>query len=205
MFKYCLEIRTYRLEIPQYIKYTVGMGLFYTGKGDGGESVVGSKKIDKTGVEIYALGELDELNSLIGIVKNIKINTGFKKILHDVQENLFIVQANLANIMLGGKYKSPQLSFDKVREMEKIIDKLEKKLKPAKAFVISGSSISSAWLDYTRAVSRRVERSVLSFGKYNDLSPEIKAYLNRLSSLFFAMARFESKSGRKKEKHPKYK
>jgi cob(I)alamin adenosyltransferase len=63
----------------------------------------------------------------------------------------------------------------------------------------------SAWVDVLRTVSRRVERSVLRFNKDQELNPEILAYLNRLSSLFFAIARMESKLSGDKEKHPTYK
>ncbi|MBI2013864.1 MAG: ATP:cob(I)alamin adenosyltransferase [Candidatus Colwellbacteria bacterium] len=195
------------------------MGLFYTGKGDSGKSVIGKKKIDKTCVEIAALGDLDELNSLIGVAKARKLSAVTKKILHTVQENLFIIQANVANIMLGGKYKSPAFPKTKITEIERIIDECERKLKPERGFIISGVNETSALLDYVRAVSRRAERSALVFYKnykskkqgvminHNTLLPDsaIMAYLNRLSSLFFALGRMEAKKSHKREKHPKYK
>ena len=79
------------------------MGLFYTGKGDNGESVVGQKRIDKTCVEVEALGDTDELNSLIGIVKNTVASDEFKGILSDAQEALFIAQANLSQFFTDFK------------------------------------------------------------------------------------------------------
>lgn len=181
------------------------MGLFYTGKGDGGKSVVGKKKIDKTSLIARTVGELDELNSLIGLVKAQKISHEFMDIFNHVQENLFIVQANVANFMFDGKYKPKVFGADKVKEIETIIDKFEASVNPAKAFIIPGGTLSSAWIDYIRTVSRRIERTVLEFNKKNKLTPEILAYLNRLSSLFFAMARMASKNARIKESHPKYK
>ena len=77
------------------------MGLFYTGKGDKGKSIVGKKIIDKTSVEIEALGDLDELNSLLGIVRSSVSDKAFKRIILSVQENLFIIQANVAGFMLA--------------------------------------------------------------------------------------------------------
>ena len=186
------------------------MGLFYTGKGDGGESIVGVKKIDKTSLEIEAVGDLDELNSLIGVIKSLEVSGEFKSILNNVQENLFIIQANVANFMFEGedgapKYKAPAFGFEKVAETEKLINIYEEEVNPGRGFIISGSNQISAWLDYVRAVSRRIERSVLKFSKEHELNPEIMRYLNRLSSLLFAMARVNSKRLETKEENPKYK
>lgn len=184
------------------------MGLFYTGKGDKGESVVGKKKIDKTCVEVEALGDLDELNSLIGIVKS-ESPKETKDILHKVQEDLFIIQANVANFMFqdengNSEYPAPEFNAQKTREIESLIDDMENKVNPARGFIIPGLNKQSAWLDLLRAVTRRVERNTLKFNKKNELPEEILAYLNRLSSLFFAMARLESKNNNLEEEHPKY-
>lgn len=181
------------------------MPIFYTGKGDKGVSYIGKIKIKKTCLEVEALGYLDELNSLIGLVKSGKIGSEFKTILHNVQEALFIIQANVAAVMLDNKFKVPSFKINKVKEMEKIIDKYERILKPAKKFIISGATPLSAWLDYLRAYSRKVERSVLKIPKAAKLNPEILKYLNRLSSLFFAMARMATRYSGKKETHPQYK
>ncbi len=181
------------------------MPIFYTGKGDKGVSYVGKIKIKKTCLEIEALGYLDELNSLIGLVKSGKIKPEFRTILHNVQEALFIIQANVAAVMLDSKFKVPSFELNKVKKIEKIINKYEKILKPAKKFVISGSTPLSAWLDYLRAYSRKAERNVLKIPKVTKLNPEILRYLNRLSTLFFAMARMATKYSGKKETHPQYK
>ena len=183
---------------------TTTMPIFYTGKGDKGVSHVGKIKIKKTCLEIESLGYLDELNSLIGVVKSFS-NQEFKKILHEVQESLFIIQANVAYVMLKERRQPPLLGANKVKTIEELLDKYEKILSPAKKFVISGPTLLSAWLDYVRAYSRRVERNVLRIPTVNKLNPEILRYLNRLSSLFFAMARMATKQAGKKELHPSYK
>ncbi len=181
------------------------MTLFYTRKGDKGFSVVGKNKVSKTCVEIEALGELDELNSMIGLLKSQKISPTLKSTLHEIQECLFITQANVAEIMLKSGFKVPTFPESKIKEAEKIIDNIEHKLKPAKGFVISGSSQTSAWLDFMRARSRAVERSVLKIKEIDKLDSNIRKYLNRLSSLFFALARWEAKRSGKKEQNPLYK
>ena len=160
---------------------------------------------------------------MLGILKSWPgqtISKELRLILHQIQENLFIVQSHVANIMLNEKFKVPEFSSkggslsadrrgasggknSKVKEIEKIIDAIEQKLPPLKKFVISGTNQTSAWLDLLRAKSRNVERSVLRIKKIDKLSPDIKVYLNRLSSLLFALARDEA--GNKKEKNPSYK
>src|SRR3989344_5700990 len=103
------------------------MGLFYTGKGDKGASVVGKKKIKKTNSYVEALGELDELNSTIGVLKSDKIRPEVHDILHEVQECLFIIQANLAYAMLKEKREPPVFLPIKTAETENIINAIEKK------------------------------------------------------------------------------
>ncbi len=179
------------------------MGVFYTGRGDKGKSYVGKRSVSKTCLEVEALGQLDELNSTLGVLKSQKISNKLKTLLHNVQENLFIIQSHIANIMLDDKFKVPNFKDTKVKELEKIIDDIEQNLPPLKKFVISGANQTSAWLDLLRAKSRNVERSVLKIKKIERLDSDIRAYLNRLSSLFFALARNEAR--RQKEKNPKYK
>lgn len=179
------------------------MGIFYTGKGDKGKSIVGSMKIDKTSVEIEALGDLDELNSLLGIIKH-RVFISFKEIIENVQENLFIIQANVAGFMQP-KFKPPVFESKKIKNLEKLIDDFERKVKPALKFVIPGGTEESAWFDYARAVSRRAERSVLRYSKKHALNLALLSYMNRLSSLFFAMARMSVSLSDRKERHPTYK
>lgn len=181
------------------------MSNYYTGNGDWGASTVGLKKISKTSVVMTALGDLDELNSLLGVIKcqHKKFNKNkFNKIINDIQENIFIVQAHVAAEMFGKLYKPPKFSKGNVAELENLIYIFEKQLKPVKKFIVPGSNESSAWLDYSRAVARRAERSVLIYSKKRKISPEIIFYLNRLSSLLFVIARVSAK--RQKEQNPRY-
>ena len=185
------------------------MSIFYTRKGDDGRSRIGKKKIYKLNPFVVALGELDKLNSFIGVVKSLpgnKISPTLKKQLHQVQEDLFIIQANVSYAMLKEKRTPPLFSPQKTKNIERVIDKIEKQLKPARKFVISGTTHVSSWLDYLRALSRSVERAVLVVAKERrgkpTFNPDIVPYLNRLSSLFFALARWEARG--KKELNPKY-
>lgn len=178
------------------------MPLFYTGKGDKGESFIGKKKVCKDSPIVEALGDLDELNSLLGVIRS-----STKKELHKklflVQENLFIIQAEIAWFMMK-KFKSPKLESSKVQEIEKEINEIEKKIHLKPEFVISGEDTIASQLDYARAVARRVERSIVKVNNKCKVSKEVLSYCNRLSSYLYALARLEISKKNIKEQKPKY-
>lgn len=184
--------------------------MFYTGKGDKGVCDLGKgKRIPKTDVAIVAVGALDELNSLLGLVRNQRVSAQAKKELLDAQEKLFIIQAQIAVIMMGSGYKAPPLPKNVVHNLEIIVDALEKKVKLGKHFIIPGACESAAWLDYARALTRRSELELLVFNAKSKkkMDPLALAYINRLSSLLYALARAEAhRNGHagKKETRPSY-
>jgi ATP:cob(I)alamin adenosyltransferase len=180
------------------------MGLFFTGKGDKGSSHIGGKKYPKDSPIVEALGDLDELNSLIGVVRIHIHRPRLAKKLEGVQENLFIIQARIAWLMYP-KFPSPQITEEKIKAMEQEINSIEKKIKPERGFVISGSDFVASWLDMLRAVSRRVERRVVKLHKTRALPQEVITYLNRLSSYLYALARAEISAKKIKESRPTYK
>ncbi len=180
--------------------------MYYTGKGDKGKSEIGKKKISKDSLILETLGELDELNSLIGLVKN-QINKDFRKKLEKIQNDLFIIQANIA-WFLYPKFKAPDLEKEKIKKLEEEIEAIEKKIKPERGFVIPGSCLESAWIDYLRSVTRRVERRTVAFNtkfrtKFRK-NKNILSYLNRLSSYFFALARLIAYDKAIRERKPSY-
>jgi cob(I)alamin adenosyltransferase len=178
------------------------MALFYTGKGDRGESLVGKKKYPKDSPIIETLGDLDELNCLLGVIRA-TAEKSLREKLFLVQENLFIIQARVAWLMFK-KFESPQITEQKIRVMEKEIEQVEKKIKPKRRFIIPGEHEQAAWLDLARAVSRRAERSAVSLNKKHRLPQELLTYLNRLSSYLYALARLEIAKNKTKEKKPLY-
>lgn len=177
------------------------MILFYTGKGDKGSSYVGKKKYPKDSPIIETLGDLDELNSLLGVVRTIVKKRDLQKKLVEVQENLFIIQARVAWLM-PKKFESPQMTKGKIRKMEKEIKEIENQIRPEKGFIIPGKNTEAAWLDLARSVSRRTERSAVRLNKKHPLPQEVLTYLNRLSSYLYAQARFVSLT---REQRPTYK
>jgi len=180
--------------------------MLYTRKGDKGyTSFFGSKKrTSKTSCQTEALGALDEINTLLGVCRakagdtDIQIKgKSIQSILEKTQQNLFIIQAAVAGA-------NKKLAKHKIEEVEDIIDFIEKELPPITTFFLPGGTEFSAQLDYARAVSRRAERRVVEQSKHADISPEILQYLNRLSSLLYALVRIVNSVAGTKETPPTY-
>jgi cob(I)alamin adenosyltransferase len=180
---------------------------YFTKKGDKGTSKIGNNQFKKNSLILETLGELDELNSLIGLAKNYLPKKYFQR-LTEIQNDLFIIQANIAWFIYK-KFNPPHLNGEKIKKMEREIKQIENKIKPQHKFVIPGQERNSAWFDYLRSVTRRIERKVVNFyDKLKNKNPqnkkEILAYLNRLSSYFYALARFECYNKKIKEKEVWY-
>ncbi|MDP1706971.1 MAG: cob(I)yrinic acid a,c-diamide adenosyltransferase [bacterium] len=163
------------------------MALF-TGKGDSGTTTAfgcNQQRISKSSELPEALGALDELNAFIGFVKMRAADSErIGGILRETQENLFIVQAQIA----GADKKLKDGTVEKVSE---IVNAIEKEIPLLKGFSIAGGTELSALLDVARTLARRAERRVIAVKELHlrELAPETLAYLNRLSSLLFALAR----------------
>lgn len=184
--------------------------MLYTRKGDKGDTYFFgcNQRFSKNSALAEALGSIDEINSLLGLckvkAKKIKIRIADKAffltdIIEKIQEDLFIIQANLAG---AGK----KITAEKVKYLENIIDEIEKQLPKIKSFFISGGSELSALFDYSRAVSRCAERKIVALAESekNKITPETLAFLNRLSSALYAIARILNFKANKKEKSPSY-
>ena len=184
------------------------MSKLYTGKGDRGTTKFfgcDQKRVSKSSAVAEALGDLDELNSFLGVVKVYKKALSFKvsgsslsKILEEIQENLFIICAHVAGA-------DKNIVEKKVKKMEELIAECEKELPEIKTFTIAGGTELSALLDFARALPRRAERRVVATNdEMRTISPEILKYLNRLSSTLFALARLTNLRSGIKESAPSY-
>lgn len=185
----------------------------YTGLGDQGTTTLfncDQGRISKSADIIEALGALDELNAYIGIVKvysqieqmkivlNKKNSILFSDILSEVQQTLFIIQAEIA----GSPMTVKKIDLDKIEKVIKIVSGL---LSPITSFTVSGGSVLSAEFDFGRTLARRCERRVIAVLDDNVALGKVTiAYLNRLSSLLFAMSRYANHILSIKEEHPKY-
>jgi cob(I)alamin adenosyltransferase len=167
--------------------------MLYTRKGDDGKTQTFGcdQKLSKSSAVAEALGTLDEANSFLGIIKAKALDSILREIIHNIQENLFIIQAEVAGA-------DKNITGDKIIEIEKIIDDIERELPPIKSFFISGATELSAVMDFARTLARRAERRVVGVADEGllKISANTLAYLNRLSSLLYALARqFAYKSG----------
>lgn len=182
---------------------------FYTGKGDAGKSFFGKKALGKDSPVFDLLGDLDELNSWAGFCRagigGIKGGKDMAKVLLIIQELLFILQAETASVMLLGKRPKTFIGRGDIEFLEEAIGKMDKKIPKIDKFIVTGECELSARFDLARAVCRRTERSAVKLAKKKKISRHSLAFLNRLSSLFFAFARYANLLERKKEKNPKYK
>jgi len=188
--------------------------MLYTGKGDGGTTKTfgcNQQRISKSSEIPEALGTLDELNAFLGLCKVRaltvqdsgvmigKKNYSTSAILRDVQETLFIIQAEVA----GAPKK---VGKAKVTHVEKLINTIEQEIPPIVSFSIAGGTELSALLDVARTMSRRAERRLVAVHELElrKLSDNTRAYANRLSSLLFALARLANARSGIKEENPSY-
>ena len=164
---------------------------FFTRKGDNGYTELAGRKIAKCDRLITAEGDIDELTSLIGFAATL-CSSKTKKILAGVQNKLFITAAELA----GADKKISQADAD---FLEISINSLG--ISVPSHFVIPGGTPTAALLHVCRAVCRRAERSII---EAKTGSETLKKFINRLSSLLFALALYENKTKKVKETKPEY-
>ena len=146
------------------------------------ESSAQRARISKDSLKVEALGAIDELNSFIGIIKTASDDKQLQKTLGEIQRNLLTI----GSITAGSKLR---FSKTNTKKLEQLIDDLEGKLPVLKNFVVPGGSSLSAHIQYTRAMSRRVERRIVALNKSRKVKLQILTYLNRLSDYFFMLAR----------------
>ena len=170
----------------------------YTKSGDAGEtSLVDGSRVSKADPRVTAYGDVDELNSLLGIARVGLADPQLDEALGKIQNELFIVGADLASPL---RIQVPRAGEDHVAEMERLIDLLLEELEPLREFILPGGTQLGATLHLARAVSRRAERSVVELAAQSEINKHALIYLNRLSDLLFVMARVANKrSGAKEE------
>ena len=160
----------------------------YTKTGDKGKtSLYDGTRVDKDDLRVESYGTLDELNSYIGLCTNYAKDED-KEILRNIQIKLFAVSAELAT-KEEGKYKTPLTDTD-VEYLEKIIDLYIKKIDKMDAFIVPGTSLISANLHIARTICRKAERRIISLSKNENVNPILIKYINRLSDVIYAIARY---------------
>jgi len=164
----------------------------YTKRGDGGDThLFGGKKVSKGNLRIEALGNIDELNSSIGVVRSFlpdepNLDT-IDDFLKDLQGTLHELGAEIS------RSEDCILEESRVGDLEKIIDNLELELPKLKTFILPTGTRATSLLQLSRSICRRAERSIALLSKKEEVNSEIIRFLNRLSDLLFVLARYVNK------------
>lgn len=164
-----------------------------TKRGDKGYTDLFSpERVPKYDLRPDTYGTVDEANSALGLARALSRREKVQEIVHRVQEELFIVGAELATSPEYVEGLTRRITPGDTRRLEELMDEVEQEIEMPQAFTIPGSTPSSAALDLARAIVRRAERGVARL-KANALlaDEEILIYLNRLSDLLYTLARYE--------------
>jgi cob(I)alamin adenosyltransferase len=166
----------------------------YTGVGDQGDTILGNgDKVSKSSARIDAIGDIDELNSVLGLILSKLSENDLGPLLCDIQHTLFD---------LGGELSLPGKAIIEARYhqyLENQIRQLNDELDTLDEFILPGGSEVSALCQLARAVCRRAERSLVRLQDMDELNPETLVYINRLSDLLFVVARILLKREGRKE------
>jgi cob(I)alamin adenosyltransferase len=170
----------------------------YTRTGDKGKtSLFGGKRVLKSDPRVEAYGNVDELNSVIGLVvatlssKHLKIKKELEKIQHD----LFAIGSYLAS----PKADPVLFLIKRATDFESMIDGQDKILPPLNNFILPGGGRAGASLHQARTVCRRVERGLVALMQKEEVDENVVKYINRLSDLLFSTARLINHKDKKKE------
>ena len=160
----------------------------YTRTGDQGKTGLGDgSRVDKFHSRIESLGNIDELNSIIGIVLTENMPDDKKAILERVQHDLFDI---------GGELSIPNhivITDKKINFLESSLDEMNNELQPLKEFILPGGSKISSYCHLARTVCRRVERDLFKLAQTDKVNEASLKYINRLSDMLFVLARFLNK------------
>jgi len=166
----------------------------YTKKGDAGQTALfGGARVSKSSLRVTAYGEVDELNSWVGVVRTHAPDPAVDGELERIQSELFDLGAELARDPDSrADPGSATIDAEAITRLEMYIDTLERDLLPLKQFVLPGGCASASFLHVARTGCRRVERTAVELAADGTVRAELLGYLNRLSDLLFVMARYEN-------------
>lgn len=162
----------------------------YTKKGDQGTTgLIGGTRILKSSLRIEAYGTVDELNSHIGLLRDLSEEDTLINQLLEIQDRLFTLGSHLAADPEKSKMKLPDITSDDVENLEKWVDEMDEQLEPMRFFVLPGGHPTVSHCHIARCVCRRAERIVVDLNQSEPVAPVIMKYLNRLSDYIFVLGR----------------
>jgi len=162
----------------------------YTRFGDSGETrLFDGSRVPKSHLRVCAYGEVDELNSALGVARAFLPPSEVSQLLVEIQQQLMAVGAALANPEGRGAAAKANLPADAAGQLEQAIDRFEAELPALRRFVLPGGSPAGAHLHLARTICRRAERRVVQLSEDARVDGAVLEYLNRLSDLLFVLAR----------------
>lgn len=165
----------------------------YTRTGDAGETALfGGGRVAKDHPRVAAYGDVDELNSVLGVVRATEPADFQDALLEAIQRDLFAIGGHLATPdpdRVAKALARAELATGRVEEFERAIDAADTELAPLKAFILPGGSPKAAALHLARTTCRRAERQVVHLAQLEPVPELFLVYLNRLSDLLFTLAR----------------
>lgn len=174
----------------------------YTRSGDKGETgLVGGRRVAKDSPRVEAFGTLDELNSVVGLARvfneeglqESETHRFLEEILKEIQDELFDLGSELATPADAAYEGMYRVGEKEVKRLEQWIDQCQKELKPLKSFVLPGGGRVGAYLHQCRTVCRRAEREMIRLARVEEIGEWPLKYINRLSDLFFVLARWAAR------------
>ncbi len=161
----------------------------YTKTGDKGDtSLFGGKRLPKSHIRIESYGTVDELNSYIGLVRDVINDEELRLVLKEIQDRLFTIGSNLASDP-SKNMTTPDVLASDVELLEKEIDRMNDNLPDLKNFILPGGHHNVSFCHLARCVCRRAERMVVALNMEEKVEPIILLYLNRLSDYLFVLSR----------------
>jgi cob(I)alamin adenosyltransferase len=172
----------------------------YTRHGDKGEThLVGGKRVPKDDPRIESYGTIDELNSVLGIVRACNdagppspAQTRLDQILRQVQNELFDLGSELATPPDAAWEGMIRIGPEQIAVLERTIDECQEELAPLQSFILPGGGMIAAFLHQARTVCRRAERDILRLMHGEPVGESVLGYVNRLSDLLFVLSRWIS-------------
>jgi len=171
----------------------------YTKTGDDGTTgLQGNKRISKSNPRIIAYGNIDEVNASLGLILTNELDSDISNALNQIQNDLFLLGADLSNPNLNDKRNRVELSM--VTRLEKLIDDFEDQLEPLTNFILPGGDIAAAQCHHSRTIVRRAETCLVMLKEVEEINEICIKYLNRLSDLLFVLGRIINKRKGKEDK-----
>lgn len=163
----------------------------YTKKGDSGEtSLIGGVRVSKASLRIESYGTVDELNSYLGLIRDLSDNQKVVDQILEIQDRLFTLGSMLASDPVKSKMTLPPFGDKDTALLEQWIDEMDHDLPPMRFFVLPGGHVLVSHTHVARCICRRAERLIVHLMETEKVDAEVEKYINRLSDYLFVLSRW---------------